>query len=531
MVYMRFSQIKYAGYGLANQTVDVTFEIRRLYALGQRTFVASNDLLTGTQTDPSPGNRKFLYVAWGQGGVWYSGVVGENDPTGITIPGTTEITSVGVSYASYGFGNATHDVTAIVQEQLRFGQTLFVADASMVPQGTSGQRQFLSIAWQQNGFAGSGVVGQNDSTGIAIPGFPRWGSAIYQAIGLQAVGFCYSVCQHGALVELGGAGWARPPWEQQAPDSVAITPQQLVTIGSISKSITATALLRLFQDKGFSTETQFYPLIRGAPALQGVTPGIGVDQILVSNLLTQASSLTEVNGYDWNDPMQLWQMIAKFVSQNVDVAGHGAPGTTYEYLNVNFGTLRGIIQYLSGEPYEDYVQRTVLSPAGMTATNITGSCDTLYYYPAQAWGSGWDILHQASWRSNGEEMGLFLSVLRGTAVLNADSIEDMFNARSIPYWINPHTKIREKHTVMEALGWDTGNIGGIRYWHHGGNYAGPGAAPLQQGSSAGIVRFDDAAQTDVTLLINTLLEPPAGKYLEDVQPVATIPQIYQKLYG
>jgi len=69
-----------AGYGVWNQTVDVTGVIQSLYNSGQRVFTAPPP----NAGDPSHGNRKYLYAFWESNGRTYSGVVGEND-SGFTI--------------------------------------------------------------------------------------------------------------------------------------------------------------------------------------------------------------------------------------------------------------------------------------------------------------------------------------------------------------------------------------------------------------------------------------------------------------
>jgi hypothetical protein len=81
--------IIYAGYGVWNSTRNCTNEaqgnIADAFNAGEATvkFVASND---AWGPDPSPGNRKYFFVAWQQNGIVSSGVVGEGDATGVTVP-------------------------------------------------------------------------------------------------------------------------------------------------------------------------------------------------------------------------------------------------------------------------------------------------------------------------------------------------------------------------------------------------------------------------------------------------------------
>ena len=73
--------ITYAGYGVWNNTNDVTSKVQQQYSSGQRHFTANNT----DYGDPSHGDRKYLYIVWNQGGST-SGVVGEDDSRGIDLP-------------------------------------------------------------------------------------------------------------------------------------------------------------------------------------------------------------------------------------------------------------------------------------------------------------------------------------------------------------------------------------------------------------------------------------------------------------
>jgi hypothetical protein len=76
------TQVVSAGYGVWNKTLNVTSQIQNAYAnQGERNFTADNRF-----GDPAPGQRKYLYIFWSDGTNTASGVVGENDATGINVP-------------------------------------------------------------------------------------------------------------------------------------------------------------------------------------------------------------------------------------------------------------------------------------------------------------------------------------------------------------------------------------------------------------------------------------------------------------
>ncbi len=74
--------IIYAGFGVWNSTFDVTDKVKNQYEGGQRRFLAD----IAVYGDPSPGNRKYLFIIWNSSGALQSGVVGETDREGVNLP-------------------------------------------------------------------------------------------------------------------------------------------------------------------------------------------------------------------------------------------------------------------------------------------------------------------------------------------------------------------------------------------------------------------------------------------------------------
>lgn len=82
-VYLGPAEIVYAGYGVWGYTRDATSPVVQAYSQGTRKFLANNSWVG----DPKPGARKYLYILWKtSGGELQSGVVGEDDSRGITLP-------------------------------------------------------------------------------------------------------------------------------------------------------------------------------------------------------------------------------------------------------------------------------------------------------------------------------------------------------------------------------------------------------------------------------------------------------------
>ena len=76
-------------------------------------------------------------------------------------------------------------------------------------------------------------------------------------------GYAFAVLHKGNVVAEGAEGWARAPWQPQDP-SVKWTVEKPMGVASVSKTVTAVALLRLWEerDKKFSLDAPFWPHIR-----------------------------------------------------------------------------------------------------------------------------------------------------------------------------------------------------------------------------------------------------------------------------
>ena len=158
--------ITYAGYGVWNSTADVGASVGAAYGTGTRTFVANNSWVAG---DPAPGERKYLYVLWNQNGTPYSGVVGEDDSKGVTVPNVTTTPGTQVLYAGYGVWNSVVDVTSTLSQRYIGGQKQFQADNNIWGDPAPGERKYLYAFWKNSNTIYSAVVGEDDSRGIVLP--------------------------------------------------------------------------------------------------------------------------------------------------------------------------------------------------------------------------------------------------------------------------------------------------------------------------------------------------------------------------
>jgi CubicO group peptidase (beta-lactamase class C family) len=153
-----------------------------------------------------------------------------------------------------------------------------------------------------------------------------------------------------------------------------VTPQSLFRIASISKPITAVAVLELVEAGKLSLDAKVF----GPGAVLGTQYGskpyaANVKAITVRNLLQHTSGWSNTVNGKAQDPMfvNLGMSQAELIGWVLDTRplAH-APGTAAEYLNFGFCVLGRVIEKVSGKPYEQYVTDAVLSRCGITRMQI-----------------------------------------------------------------------------------------------------------------------------------------------------------------
>ena len=141
----------------------------------------------------------------------------------------------------------------------------------------------------------------------------------------------------------------------------AAATDSIYLLASISKPITATALMQLVED-GLLVLSE--PLTRYIPEF--AQPG--KPAVTAYHLLTHTSGMEE-NAY--------WQALGAslapadaYVRAACSAGLHFHPGSRYEYCTLSFFLLAELVTRLSGMPYVEYLRQRVLEPAGMADTSF-----------------------------------------------------------------------------------------------------------------------------------------------------------------
>lgn len=175
---------------------------------------------------------------------------------------------------------------------------------------------------------------------------------------LRIPGAFLAIVEGDALVHTHGFGRARP-------GGAAPTPQTPFFIGSLTKSITATAVMQLVEAGRIDLDA---PVQRYLPWFQ-VADAEASAQITVRHLLNQTSGLPESAGdaplADADDRPDAAERQARALAT---LRLTRRPGAACEYCNMNYNLLGLIVEATTGQSYAAYIHEHILAPLDMRRT-------------------------------------------------------------------------------------------------------------------------------------------------------------------
>jgi CubicO group peptidase (beta-lactamase class C family) len=182
-------------------------------------------------------------------------------------------------------------------------------------------------------------------------------------------GMTISIIKDGKLVYTHGFGYADVESKQQ------VTPGNLFRIASVSKLITAVAILKLVETKAISLDSKIFGpnAILKDPVFNSVADKRLYD-ITVRHLLAHTGGWSLHYGDPAFNSLVVLERTGESGSATMDsycrfVAGrklHFVPGTRSSYSNMGYMFLGKVIEAVSGKKYEEFVRNEVLKPIGIT---------------------------------------------------------------------------------------------------------------------------------------------------------------------
>lgn len=190
----------------------------------------------------------------------------------------------------------------------------------------------------------------------------------------QVPGGAVAVSKNGRLVYSRGFGYA------DVESKTAVEPVSRFRIASISKPITAVAILQLVEQGKLGLEERVFDQLKDDPnQVPYGTPDPRLAQITIRQLLQHTGGWDRDVSFDpmfrpieiarelnTEPPAGQAQVIRYMRGKPLDFQ----PGERYAYSNFGYCLLGRLIERVSGEPYETYVKEHVLKPLGITRMQL-----------------------------------------------------------------------------------------------------------------------------------------------------------------
>ncbi len=190
----------------------------------------------------------------------------------------------------------------------------------------------------------------------------------------RLVGVSVGVIKDGQLVYAKGFGHANKEEKEE------LQPYHLMRIGSISKLITAVAVMKLMDDGKLTLDDQVFGeegILKYG--IYDVIRDRRYNQITVEHLLNHTAGWSKRS---YGDPMFSPHRVATYSNAELPVNLDKTiefvlsnrlpyrPGTYYDYSNFGYCVLGKVIERVSGLSYEDYVKAEILRPLGITSMQL-----------------------------------------------------------------------------------------------------------------------------------------------------------------
>lgn len=288
----------------------------------------------------------------------------------------------------------------------------------------------------------------------------------------------------------------------------------LFRIADLSKPITAVTIFFLIQAGKLNLNDKVFGASGVLAGKYGKAPyKTYVPDITVDHLLTHTAGGWPA---DNNDPMlhnNGWDQ-AKLISSTIDnVPLTSQPGTQWAYSNFGYCVLGRVIEAVTNQPYEAYVQTNILAPCGITTMQIARNSERqraaneveyIGQYSEEPYKININRMDStAGWIASSTQLVQFLDHVAGAPNIPALLKPEMVRAMTTPAPAYPQGDARY------ARGWMVSDNGAGSWWHSGSL---PGSTGLvvrnADGSSAAAVcntRTQPHAEMD-TALYDTMRE-------------------------
>jgi CubicO group peptidase (beta-lactamase class C family) len=281
-----------------------------------------------------------------------------------------------------------------------------------------------------------------------------------------------------ALVHGGEIVWERGFGHADTTAGTAMTEHTPVVIGSTTKAMTAAAMLQLAEQGRLNLDD---PISRYVP-FRLVDQDMAA-RITIRQALTHTAGLppTPVDGpaFLYSDEGD----VDRYIDELSAAESVWAPGGGWLYANDGYVLAGRVIEVVSGDLYEDYMDAHLFKPLALSETSFLKGVKpdpnvaTPYDYGADGQPFSSFFPHNRTANAAGmllmsaHDAARWLLALLGKGVLDEQRI---LSEASVAELLRPHAKLppvaaARAESGWYALGWTVGTLNGIRTVNHGGS--------------------------------------------------------------
>ncbi len=319
-------------------------------------------------------------------------------------------------------------------------------------------------------------------------------------------GLSIAIVKNGRLVYAQGFGLA--------DDSLnSVKPGSLFRLASVSKLITAVAVMKLVEEKKLSLDDQVFGPggILRHPALDQVADKRIYD-ITVRHLLAHSGGWTQRAGDPAFSPLAVAEKVGDLPPATPDTYYKliaktrlsFSPGSRACYSNMGYMFLGDVIGTVTGGSYEDYVQNNILIPNGITDMHLGRSYrkdrfvnEVCYYEPEESekvpeWNGSGTLVEKSNggnaiellgaaggWVASAVELARLMTFIDG-----GQEVRDILSRRSI-------REMTDDTYANGPLGWRSVARNGN--WYRTGSMAGTSAMIKRQADGIGWVFISNSS--------------------------------------
>jgi methyltransferase of FxLD system len=328
------------------------------------------------------------------------------------------------------------------------------------------------------------TVQSNVTTGRVVPDLAHYDRAMADLIARWSIpGAALGIAKDGRLVLARGYGLAFV--EEDAP----VRPDSLFRIASVTKPITAAAVLKLVEQGRLALDAPAFSLLDHLEPPPDATVDPRIWDVTIRHLLQHSGGWDRDQSFDptWHplvragtlalgdaEPVNPATVVRVMLGQPLDFD----PGSRCAYSNFGYVVLGRVIEKVTGQPYEEYVRQEILAPLGITRMRIGGRMpdemaegEVRYYDPGArtiAPGTFWSTNKTrdaaGGWIASAVDLVRFLSALDGLGappLLTPETVQAMRARPDPPLWVDSE--------YYYGLGWNVRPQPDVTSWWHEGS--------------------------------------------------------------